>query len=628
MRASAAHGIGDHARNPDVGRRARWSSIERQLPLLILVLLVPTVVILVLWAHSMVRGDLEASALARLRSSASEIQAIVGQTLGVRARWANTLGTRPAVVALARAAPEERAALLEAAREALKPTSNRGGPAVVEVWSTTGERLFRQTHPRIADGETVPPLHAVPSNPPPRSGVLPLRFHEGQLSFDIVGEVREAGPDESPVGPVLGHVVLRRAMTDSRGADLLGRLIVDNGGLWVGNEDGSLWTDLERTVAAPTTEPHGAGGFHERDGVLRVGAGARVEHAPWVVWVEGDAEPLLTPARNLAVGLSALGAVLLVLGGVGALWISRRVSGPLSAATRAAEAIAAGDYARRLVVQRDDEVGRLTQAFNTMAQEVERARSELEDRVTARTADLEQALARLRDAQDDLVRQEKLALLGQLAGSVGHELRNPLGVMSNTVSWLENVLGDVPAEVRERLGMLRRQISMSEKITSDLLDFTRERRAQSTAVSLQQVVEDQILRLGPVGCAIERDFAAAMDPARADAVHAGQVVFNLLTNAVQAIAQQPNGCVVVRTRQHGDRVHLEIEDNGPGVPEPLRAKIFEPLFTTRTHGIGLGLAVSRRLTEDNGGELRLEVPAGGRGARFVFALPALRLVRA
>ncbi len=623
MRLPAAHGVGESS-PPTAGS---WSSIERQLPLLIFVVLLPTVVILVLWTHGVVRSDLEASALARMRSSAREMQAILGQSLEARIRVVNGIGMRPALVELAEAPLGEREAAAAAARESLQNVLRRSTPQVCEVWSLAGELLLREVRPEPIEGEPQPPLHRYEGKPPETCGVQPLRMHDGQMFFDVVAKVRP-GSDGKPTADAVGYVVLRRKIADRSGADLLGRLIVANGELRFGNADGSLWTDLERAVAAPAGDPLGPGCFRERDGVLRVGAGARVDHAPWVVWVEGDAAELLAPAGNLALRMSVIGAVLLVAGGAGALWISRRVTRPLREATRAATAIAAGRYERRLVVHRDDEVGRLTQAFNVMAEQVERSREELEERVAARTADLRRALEQLRDAQEDLVRQEKLALLGQLAGGVGHELRNPLAVMSNTVFWLEQVLGDTSPEVRERLGVLRRQISLSEKITTDLLDFTRKRQTQVVPVAMDHVVADQLTRLGPVPFAIERHFTTGVERARADAVHVGQIVFNLLTNAAQAIGQQSNGRIVLRLCQRGSRVRLEVEDNGPGVPEPLRAKIFEPLFTTRAHGIGLGLAVSRRLSQENGGELLLEVPDTGRGARFVFELPALPLVGA
>jgi signal transduction histidine kinase len=300
---------------------------------------------------------------------------------------------------------------------------------------------------------------------------------------------------------------------------------------------------------------------------------------------------------------------------------------PLRDATEAAEAIAAGEYSRRLAVRRHDEVGRLTQAFNTMAARVEDGRSDLEGRVAARTADLREALRRLRDAQDELVRGEKLAILGQLAGSVGHELRNPLGVMSNAIYYLEMVLEDPTPEVREYVGIVRRQISLCEKIISDLLDFTRQRQAQCREVDVKQVVAEQVGRLGPLPVKCEQQVDGNLPKLWADPVQVGQIVFNLLTNAVQALEGRPDGRITVTARPVGAELHVEVADNGNGVADELRAKIFEPLFTTRARGIGLGLAVSRRLARSCGGDLLLGPPPNRGGARFVLVLPTVRTVQ-
>jgi signal transduction histidine kinase len=321
--------------------------------------------------------------------------------------------------------------------------------------------------------------------------------------------------------------------------------------------------------------------------------------------------------------MCAVGGGLLLIGAFAARWISRRITRPLLAATEAAEAIAAGQYDKRLQVQQHDEVGRLTLAFNTMAATVQEARSQQDELVARRTADLSSALEQLREAQDDLVRQEKLALLGQLAGSVGHELRNPLGVMTNAIFYLEMVLDGAPPEVREYLGILRRQVSLSEKITNDLLDFTRHRAPAVGRIDVSRLVTEQLARLGPLRVRVETDAPSDLPPASADAVQIGQIVFNLLTNAVQAMESVADGVLRVGCSAQAGRVRVEVADNGPGVREEVRTKIFEPLFTTRARGIGLGLSVSRRLAEANGGTLTLAVNGHARGATFVLELPVL-----
>lgn len=229
------------------------------------------------------------------------------------------------------------------------------------------------------------------------------------------------------------------------------------------------------------------------------------------------------------------------------------------------------------------------------------------------------AVAALSDAEAQLVRKEKLAVLGQLAGSVGHELRNPLGVMSNAVYYLEMVQPAAPDDIREYHGILRAQVALAERIIGDLLDFSRVRPPQRETVTVLRLFDEQVSRLPlPPGVRLVRqpledDLAVSVDP-----VQIGQVLYNLLLNAVQAM--DGGGVLTLSARRGGGLVHLEVADTGPGIPAGFEQKIFEALFTTKARGVGLGLAVSRGLAEANGGRLDVASRAGA-GATFTLTLP-------
>ncbi len=199
-----------------------------------------------------------------------------------------------------------------------------------------------------------------------------------------------------------------------------------------------------------------------------------------------------------------IGALFVVLGATLAWVIGRRITTPLADLTAAAEAFAGGDLTRRVRADRSDEVGRLADAFNAMADQVQAGYSRLDSGIKARTAELEQAMAQLHETQEQLVRREKLAMLGQLASGVGHELRNPLGVMTNAVYYLEMVQPDAPPDVQEYLGMLRAQIGLAEKIVGDLLDFSRVRPPRRDSASLAEIVAAQQARLNRAGGRIAR----------------------------------------------------------------------------------------------------------------------------
>lgn len=313
-----------------------------------------------------------------------------------------------------------------------------------------------------------------------------------------------------------------------------------------------------------------------------------------------------------------IAAIALFLGLAAAWFTSRRITRPLIQLSEAASAISAGDFSRPVRIDRSDELGQLGNAFSAMAGEVRLTREHLEQRIDERTRDLNTTLEQLHDAQEALVRRERLAMLGQLSSGVGHELRNPLGVMTNAVYFLKAVLTTAPAKVHEYLEILQQQITLSEKIVGDLLDFARQKPPQRKPTPLREATEFQVNKLGRAdGVRVDIHVPEDLPPVLVDPIQLGQVILNLLTNASQAM--EGNGQVIVRATQNGTRVFYEVADTGPGIAPANLEKIFEPLFTTKARGIGLGLSVSRMLARANGGDLTA-VSAPGEGARFTLTL--------
>jgi signal transduction histidine kinase len=193
--------------------------------------------------------------------------------------------------------------------------------------------------------------------------------------------------------------------------------------------------------------------------------------------------------------------------------------------------------------------------------------------------------------------------------------------MTNAVYYLEAVLTHSPDSVQEYLGILRTQIGLSEKIISDLLDYARVKPPQREHVSLEQLVQEQRGRVLPHdGVRVVTDFPADLEQVYIDRVQVGQIVLNLLTNAIQAMPDE-GGTLTLRGRGVAtDWVVLDVEDTGSGIAPEAQEKVFEPLFTTKARGIGLGLAVSRGLAQANGGALTL-VSTIGRGTTFSLRLP-------
>jgi len=243
-------------------------------------------------------------------------------------------------------------------------------------------------------------------------------------------------------------------------------------------------------------------------------------------------------------------------------------------------------------------------------------------RAVGRVLDLELAIM-LHTYREDLLaaqaRQERLATFGQLVGSIGHELRNPLSVMETSLYILR---GKVPDEegTRRHLDRIGDQLRAANGIITNLLDIIRERPVAQQPVTLAAVLEEAAGAVTlPAEVALERADLEALPSIRGDALQLRQVFVNLLENAVQAAS--PAGRIWVRGSSGPGAVRVAVEDSGPGVDEAVRARLFEPLISTREHGVGLGLALVKRIVERHGGSVVYQRGAAG-GACFTVSLPA------
>ena len=243
---------------------------------------------------------------------------------------------------------------------------------------------------------------------------------------------------------------------------------------------------------------------------------------------------------------------------------------------------------------------------------------DITDRKRAQEA-LEEKTRALEAAQEELVRRERLAILGQLAGGVSHELRNPLGVIKNSIYYLKMVLPEED-RVRKHLGILDREVATATRIISGMLDFARTTPPVRVPTNLNDLIRHSLDRQNiPDAVQVELDFADGLEPAVIDPDQISLIIDNLLSNGLQAMPD--GGRLTVRTRPMSGGVELVIEDTGLGIESDLLERIFEPLFTTKSKGIGLGLALAKRLAEANGGRIRVESTLGA-GSRFVIALGA------
>ena len=351
------------------------------------------------------------------------------------------------------------------------------------------------------------------------------------------------------------------------------------------------------------------------------------------------------------------------------------------------------DYSVRALVQNKDELGALSEGFNEMLtqiqardSELETYRKNLEELVERRTGELrtandqlqreltehakaekevqrlneelemkvEERTRELLDAQEELVLKEKLATLGQLSGSVGHELRNPMGVISNAVYFLQSVMPDADETVKEYLNIIKSEVINSERIISDLLDFTRTKTPQTEVITVNALIKQSLGKcIVPQNISLRVEIPDTLPAVKIDPFQMGQVFYNLVTNAIQAM---PNGGElriaarkVVRDWGLGvskegiedqklgiggenlnpnpqqptpeeDFIEISVTDTGEGISPGNMKKLFQPLFTTKARGIGLGLTVVKNLIEANGGRIEVDSQTG-KGTTFTVILP-------
>lgn len=251
------------------------------------------------------------------------------------------------------------------------------------------------------------------------------------------------------------------------------------------------------------------------------------------------------------------------------------------------------------------------------ASEIERKRGE--EKLKEYSRRLEEAVVQLREAQEQLNRKERLAVLGQLAGGVGHELRNPLGVITNALYYLKMVLHDTDETTQEYLGIIASEVHNAERIVSELLDFSRIRPIESEEIGVSELVAKVLERQPPPEkMNVMTRIASNLSTVFIDPGQIMQVLTNLVTNAYQAMPD--GGKLTISAQAEKDRVHLSISDTGCGISQENIRKIFAPLFTTQAKGIGLGLAVSKNLIESNGGRLKVKSKEG-EGSTFTLILP-------
>jgi signal transduction histidine kinase len=322
------------------------------------------------------------------------------------------------------------------------------------------------------------------------------------------------------------------------------------------------------------------------------------------------------------------------------------VSRPILQMAQTMKRIAARDLSAEIVgVGRHGEIGEMADAlkiFKTNAIQLHAVHAELEaakeaaeeaNRAT-QTANatlelrIDERTRELHAAQDELLKKERLSIIGQITATVAHELRNPLSAIRNSAFAMRQFATAGGPPIERPVARIERSVNRCERIVAELLDYTRARDLRCEVRRLDEWLGELAAELAPPpGGAIALELGAADIEVKLDTDRFRRVVINLVENAVQAMAEVKEGAapprLVLRTRSLERAVELEIEDNGPGIAPDTLAKVFEPLFSTKSFGTGLGLPTVKQIVEQHEGSIVL-MSTVGEGTRAVIRLPRER----
>ena len=301
--------------------------------------------------------------------------------------------------------------------------------------------------------------------------------------------------------------------------------------------------------------------------------------------------------RTILIRAIYLGAVAVLLGLVITAWVAVTLR-PLRRLREGARRIAAGDYGKRISETGPTEIADLAREFNSMGRAVQ-------------------------EREEEKLRAARLAMVGKMAAQIAHEVRNPLASIGLNTELLEDELGDRPSEARELCRAIHREVNRLTAVTETYLGL-RGGKPKLARESLNAIVDDLVgfVRndLATRRVAVETQLDPDDPAGNIDANQIRQCLINLVRNAADAVSVKGGGRVVVRTRGDRDRVEVAVEDDGVGIATELLPRLFDPFFSTKEGGTGLGLALTQQIIRDHGGEIYVASRVG-RGTTFTLSVP-------
>jgi signal transduction histidine kinase len=360
--------------------------------------------------------------------------------------------------------------------------------------------------------------------------------------------------------------------------------------------------------------------------------------------------------------------IIAIIGILIVLFPSLSITKRLLILENAARKISEGDLKIKIDIKGNDELNMLANSFNFMSvqltelygsqedkvkdrtQKLEKAnqqltqmKADLEIKVEERTREINEKVKKLNKSQramlymvedlndtsnvlkstrDELLVKERLAVLGQFAGSISHEIRNPLAVIDSSVYYIKERLKDRDEKVNEHLDRIQKSIKKSIDIIQSLLNLTRLKEPEYELTNINDIISDCFLKfnnLENLKLSLNADSTETI--INSDRSQLYMVFKNIIRNAIDAMDGVGSLEVsIIKTQNKG--IEISFKDSGPGIPDEIKNKIFQPLFTTKAQGIGFGLSIVKMIIENQNGTIEIESELD-KGANFIITLPGL-----
>ncbi len=377
----------------------------------------------------------------------------------------------------------------------------------------------------------------------------------------------------------------------------------------------------------------GGGEIGVEGGKRLLGAFSIIDKLDWIVYVQQPIEAAYQTAADMKAQILRVLIWVVLFTVLLSLAVAGHITQPIRILKEAADRLGKGQFEDLPeVVTTNDEIGDLAQTFLGMSeslkektgelihakQELEKFTKFLEKRVDSRTREL-------RAAQDELIKKERLAAIGQMASVVGHEIRNPLAVINNSIYFIKTKLGAVgepDVKITKHIKIIESEIQQANGIINEILTYSRQRELQLDKVRINDWLEEVLsVYPFPPHVRVDKFFDPANPLVEIDKTEMQQAVRNLIGNGIEVMPAPRGGVVTVRTAiPETGWARIDIADAGSGIPQDVLDKIFAPFFTTKARGTGLGLAVVRKVVDHHKGRVDVE-SAVGVGTTFKLYIP-------